>query len=89
MTLSFAVQWRTLGADVWHLESAHTETRAHVTALQAGQVAGASRLATVETEQLGTRLQMETELSGVRRERERVTRALERLTEEPTRTSRR
>lgn len=55
--LSFAVQWRTLKANVRHLESAHTETRAHVTALQAEQVAGASRLATVETEQLGTRLQ--------------------------------
>jgi hypothetical protein len=87
--LSFAVQWGTLGADVRHLEAAHTDTRGQVMALQASQVAGASRLATVEAEQLGTRRQMETELAGVRRELERMARALERLTDEPTRTSRR
>jgi hypothetical protein len=79
---SFAVQWGILGADVRHLEAAHTETRAQVSTGTAAQAALATRVATMEAEQLGTRRQMETELAGMRREMERMARALERLTDD-------
>jgi hypothetical protein len=71
---SFAVQWGTLGADIRHLEGAHTETRALCLATQAAQGAQAVKAASIETE-----------FTGMRREMERMARALEKLTDEQPR----
>ncbi|HYH96021.1 hypothetical protein [Hyalangium sp.] len=81
--LSFAVQWGTLGADVRNLHAAHAETRAAGAAVTQAQVSLGARLSTVEAEQQAGRRTLDTEIASLRREIQLLTRAVERLTDEP------
>jgi hypothetical protein len=65
------------------------EDRAQLQAVQADAAALRVRVASVETEQSGAKRLLDTEVAGLRREVERLARAVERLTDEPPRTSRR
>jgi predicted nucleic acid-binding Zn-ribbon protein len=62
------------------------EDRAQLQAVQADAAALRVRVASVETEQNGARRLLDTEVAGLRREVERLARAVERLTDEPPRT---
>jgi hypothetical protein len=66
------------------------EDRAQLQSCLAQVAALQVRVATIESDAAGTRRLIDTELAGLRREMERVARAVERLTpEQPPRTSRR
>jgi hypothetical protein len=65
------------------------EDRAQLQAVQADAAALRVRVASVETEQSGAKRLLDIEVAGLRREVERLARAVERLTDEPPRTSRR
>lgn len=70
-------------------ERARAEDRAQLQSCSSSVASLQVRVATMESDAAGTRRLIDTELAGLRREMERVAKAVERLTDEPPRTSRR
>lgn len=70
--LGLAVQWGTLGADVRHLERRATTTEAEVSRVSAAQSSATAQAARIEAQ-----------LDAMNRELARLSRAIEKLTDDP------
>jgi hypothetical protein len=82
--------WGNASAQQNSAERARTEDRVQLQACTAAVTALQVRVATIESEAAGTRRVLDTELAGLRREMERVAKAVERLADsERPRTTRR
>ncbi|HYI01551.1 hypothetical protein [Hyalangium sp.] len=87
--VGFGAMWGVMTNRQDAADRQRVEDRAQIQAVQADATALRVRVALVETEQTGAKRLLDTEVAGLRREVERLARAVERLTDEPPRTSRR
>jgi hypothetical protein len=81
--------WGVFTAQLAALERAQVEDRAQIKACTQAVAALEVRAATFESAQVSTRLLIDTQMDAVRRELERLAKALERLADEPLARARR
>jgi len=80
--IGFGSLWGVLTNRQDAVDRNRVEDRAQIQSCLSSAAALQVRVASVETEQVGTRRQIDSELAAVRRELERVARAFERLSED-------